>query len=800
MYISLNWIREYADLPKGLNPHEFGQLVTLRSAEVEEVVDQAQAYENMVIGEIKTLKKHPDADMLTLCQVDIGNEDVQVVCGGSNLKEGMKVAMGLPGAKVKWHGEEEMTLEARKVRGEVSHGMICAGSEIGLEDDPEDERAILDLSHLKDKAGTPLAKALELNDVILEFDNKSLTHRPDLWGHRGMARELATITGSNFKDYTPALTLKAGGESPQIDVEDPELCPRYTGLIIKNVKVGDSPDWLKRRLLATDHSIISNIVDVTNYVMEEIGQPLHAFDLRNIEGGIVVRRAKDGEEIVTLDGESKKLDSSMLVIADHKKPVALAGVMGGEHSGIQPDTVDILLESANFEPVSVRQSSVKLGLRTDAVQRFEKSLDPNQCELALLRAAELILELCPGAEIAGPMTDVANFDTSEPLVAVDTSRVISKIGIDIPVEEMANNLQRLGFELQGKVSEGAQQFMVKVPSWRATKDVDMEDDIIEEIARLYGYEKLPALVPQLPTRVPKPNHERRNKHEARDIFALALGFTEIYNYSFYNAKTIADFQLKEAEHLKIQNALSEDQSHLRTTLIPNLLKSIEEAAKHAESPKLFELGRVYFKDEFMPKELKRIAALMALPKNQPQPFTHIKAALEEFMNQFGVDFQIHAEDKPAAYMHPHQVAKVLVRGKTAGHIFTVHPQANPLEERVLGLELDFQKLSEARRKVLNFKEISKFPSIAFDISVLLDKKKPVADIEKALRKALPKLLQNVELFDSYEGDRIASDKKSLAFRLTLQAKDRTLTSADLEEAQKAAWSALEKLGGEIRGR
>jgi phenylalanyl-tRNA synthetase beta chain len=820
MFVSLNWLREFVDLPKDLNPEELGKLLTLRSAEVETVVDQSEALNKVVLGKIIELKKHPGADKLTLAIVDVGKaykedgEPVQIVCGGNNLRKGFLGAVALPGSIVKWHGEEVVEMKVAKVRGEKSHGMICTPVEIGL---PalEDERELLDLTEICDeigkskcKPGTPIAKILNLDDVVIEFDNKTLTHRPDLWGHIGIAREIAAITGSNFSVKEPKVKLPrkdatAAEDLPSIEVENPELCPRYMGMIIRNIKVGESPAWMKARLAATDHSIISNIVDVTNFVMEEVGQPMHAFDLRMIDGGIVVRTAKKGEKITTLDEEEKNLDEGTLLIADHKKPLAVAGVMGGQHSGIQDDTVDILLESANFEPVSVRRASVKLGLRTDSVQRFEKSLDPNQCEHALLRAAELILQICPDAQI-GPIVDIANFDDSEPLITVNLNHVREKIGVDISTDEIANYLNSLNFEVQGKVTDGSQNLLIKIPSFRATKDIDIEDDIVEEIARMYGYENIPAIIPELPAKTPEANLERRNKHDAREILAYALDFTETYNYSFYSASTITRFGLDEPAHLKLANILSEDQSHLRTTLIPNLVRALREAVKHEESPRLFEIGHTYKEiGQFMPNEEKCIAGVRVLPHKEKNPFAYIKGDLEQFLKTFGLDAKFEEEKSPASYMHPYQNAALRLRGEVVGHIFTLHPviaEAEDFDDKVACFELNFSALSEARLANQTYKEESKFPKVQFDISVLLDKKVTTAEIEKAITKSLGKELRVVELFDSYEGDKIEAGKKSLAFRLTLQAEDRTLTSKDLESAQENSWTALEKLGGTIRGK
>lgn len=781
-------------MPADVDAKELGKLITVRTAEIDRVINEGESFANIVVGKIKEVKKHPDADMLRIAMTDIGGEVVQIVCGGSNLEEEQLVAVALPGAIVKWHGEEVVEIKVSKVRGVESHGMICASEEIGL-GKSGGEKEILNLNYTKAKAGTPLAEVLGKNDVIFEFDNKSLTHRPDLWGHLGIAREIAAITGWPFVEKKPKVKTPMEGKIPHIEVFDADLCPRYMGLVIKNVKVGRSPDWIQNRLLATGHSIFNNIVDVTNFVMEEVGQPLHAFDLREIEGGIIVRRAKKGETIVTLDGEEKKLDENILLIADHKKALAIAGVMGGKHSGIQDDTVDILIESANFDPSAVRQASIKVGLRTDAVQRFEKSLDPKYCKRAILRAAELILELCPDAEISGPYADVINYEDKETVVEVSTQKIRSKIGTEISAPEMANYLERLGFVVEGRFDESSQMLRVKVPSYRATKDIAFEDDIVEEIARMQGYENIPNIVPSLPAKAPRVNVQRKNEHEAREILAYSLKLSETYNYSFYSIRTIEKYGLKESDHIKLLNILSEDQTHMRVTLIPNLIASLAEAAKYEEAPALFEFGRTYKEiGKFMPEEKTTLAVAKIIKEDS---FANIKSALEEFLDVFGVEgAELIEAREEIPYAHPHQRAEIKLRGKSIGNIFVLHPSIQ--DGKIAAFELDFEAVSNARNKNVVYKSGSRFPSIDFDISVLVDKKVAYAELEKALKKSVPGILQKIELFDIYEGEKIAADKKSLAFRLTLQAEDRTLSKEDLAKAQAASWDALEKIGGIVR--
>ncbi|MBI4975481.1 phenylalanine--tRNA ligase subunit beta [Candidatus Peregrinibacteria bacterium] len=634
MLVSLNWLKDFVELPKNVDGKSLAHDLTLKTAEVDNVIDEGKIYEKMVVGHVLELHKHPHADKFKIAKVSIGKETVQIVCGGENLKEGMYVAVSLPGAKVKWHGEGEyVTLEETKIRGEKSYGMICAGNEIGIEDMrahgeatgrarrervPRDRslqinraqrdeqsgsascetkrayqttsaRDIMDLSSIKQAPGTPLQSLFGKNDIIFEFDNKSLTHRPDLWGHYGIAREIAAITKSKFKPISPKVKIPSTGEKIGLKIEAEDLCPRYCGLIINNIKVEESPDWLKTRLKATGHGTHNNIVDVTNYILAELGQPMHAFDKSYIKKGIVVRRAKKGEKITSLDNKERILSEEMLVIADHEKPVAIAGVMGGENSEINKNTTSIILESANFSASSVRRASTKLGLRTESVQRFEKALDPNLAELAIKRAAELILKICPKAVIAGPITDKGKFNKKPLKINLNYKTIISKIGVEISKKEIMEILKSLEF----KVLQKAQGFTVEIPSFRATKDVLFEDDLIEEIARMFGYEKIPPSLPTLPTKLPMENTERFKKHRAREFMSYGLGFDEIYNYSFYGKKDFEKCLMTEKSHLKLLNSLSEEQTHLATSLIPNLLKNLESNTKYFDEIRLYEIGRTY---------------------------------------------------------------------------------------------------------------------------------------------------------------------------------------------------------------
>lgn len=791
------------DIPKGVKPEVLGNLLTLKTAEVDRVIDESHMYDRMVVGFVENVHKHPSADKLKVANVSTGKETYQVVCGGENLREGMYVAFAEVGAKVKWHGEGDLVeIENVNLRGVESAGMICAGSEIGLTDTGEGPRDILNLSPLKPKIGEPLANILKKNDVIFEFDNKALTHRPDLWGHYGIAREVAALTGGKFKKYVPKLKLPSSGETVKVEISDKELCPRYCGLIIKNIKVGESPDWLKTRLRAAGHGLHGNIVDVTNYVMVELGQPMHAFDFNYIKGGIEVRRAKKGEKFKALDGKEYKLSEEMLVIADKEKAVALAGVIGGENSGINEGTITIILEAANFHAGCVRKTSVKLGIRTDAVQRFEKALDPHLAEMAMMRAAEIILEICPGAKVAGPISDVKNFDGKEKEISFDPAKAASKIGVDISATEMKKILEKLEF----KVKADGKKFKVGVPSFRATKDVGIEDDLIEEVARMYGYEEIAPLLPTLPVKLPMENVERFRKHRAREIFSYALGFDEVYSYSFYGKSEIEKCLLSEEGHLKPLNYLTAEQTHLRVSLIPNLLKDVEENVRFFDEFKIYEIGRVY-KDlgKYFPLEEKYLSGAVVAKGKKGDVFYTAKGAVEAFLKRFNVEFKMVRGVEAVPYGHPVKAITYLAEdGQKIASVFMIHPAVSrnfDLDKYKVALfEINFSEVMKKFCALKKYKTISKFPSVKFDVAVLVDEKIEVDKVREAIISADKALISDVELFDIYEGVNIEKGKKSLAFSVVLQSKEKTLADDEVQKAQEKVFENLKKAGGVVRGR
>jgi phenylalanyl-tRNA synthetase beta chain len=825
MKISLQWLSQFVEIPKDLSPKKIGELFTVRTAEVEGVIEEGQAFENMVVGLAKTVKPHPNADKLRIAETDIGSQTVQIVCGGVNLKEGMKVAVALPGARVKWHGEGDLiTLEKTKIRGEESVGMICAGEEIGLPAGGEHE--IIDLEKQKIdkellKPGTPLAQALGKNDIILEVDNKSLTHRPDLWGHYGIAREMAAIFNAKLKPYEKAMKLAKNEDfgtdtsALKIEVESKEIITRMSCAVITGITVKQSPEWLKRDLIAAGVRPVNNIVDVTNYVMLGLGQPMHAFDRNDVGHKLIIRRAKKDEKVETLDHKMRTLTEQDIVVANEKNILALGGIIGGVNSEIHPETTEIILEAGTWKASLIRKTSTRLNVRTDAVQRYEKSLDPLMTEMAIRQACALIKKLCPKASITSPLLDVDYSEKTPKKVTINPAKVCSMIGTQIEGKEMIDILKRLQFKVAKTVGPAKEKLLkVEIPSWRATKDVGIEADIVEEIARLYGYEKIPAKLPKLPARLPHQNTERMRKHRAREILSHGLGFNEVYNYSFYSKEDFKKALLPEEKHLKLKNVLSEDQSHMRMSLVPNMLKNIEQNSRFFPEFKTYEIGHIYEEvGQYFPKEEKWICGAIVQPASGSgkitsmenianEPFFQAKGALETFLQHFGnKNFATHEGiSHPCA--HP---KKSLAYSESSdevefARVYEVHPTVLKnfgLEKKKIALfEISLQKITETGLQQ-RYRPIPRFPGIEIDISILMDEKKQVKDIENLMR--VSPLVKRIELFDLYSGNTIEAGKKSVTFKILLQSDERTLTDEEMKEIQSKIFDNIQKTGSTIRG-
>ncbi|MDD4995307.1 MAG: phenylalanine--tRNA ligase subunit beta [Patescibacteria group bacterium] len=802
MLVSRNWLNEYCAIPKSLSDKDLALKLSLTVVEVEGWQEEGKNLDKVVVGKILKVSKHPNADKLKICVVDVGTEKLSIVCGGANVAEGMLVAVARVGARVRWHGEGELQeLAPAKIRGIESRGMICAAEELGLSEKLNPEHGILDITGTRAKPGAPFARALGLTDTIFEVDNKSLTHRPDLWGHYGMARELSAIYGGKLKpvDLQKIKSPKKGtAKKLKVKILDSALCPRYMGLVIDNIKIAASPVVLQKRLAALNVRPINNIVDATNYILLELGQPLHAFDYSLIPGGeIMVRRAARGEKITTIDEIPRNLDSEMLVIANAKGPVAVAGIMGGRDSGISGATKTIVIESANFEPYSIRKTSTRLGLRTESSIRFEKSLDPNLAETAILRAAKLIMEMCPEARIASPLVDAAKFSLKQGPIKLSLKSFESKVGLKLPRARVASILKSLGF-----VSAGAGDILnVKIPSWRATKDIVIAEDLIEEVLRIHGYDKVKSRLPKFEITPPPQSPLPVFEHRVRDILA-GLGASEVYNYSFISERDLSRLGIDDG-CIKIKNPISREEALLRPNMLPNLIKNISSNQHSFPDIMVFEIGSVYLnkpsdiiadpkKKTYLPEEKRRLAAAV-MNQGGRDPFEQARDLAANFFYAVGIDCKFKPVASPKPYEHPARTAYIFAGEKLVGKVFELHPAKAKefgVNERVGYLEVELEPLPEliVGRNV-KFYPLARFPSVRRDIALVCSEGLLYNELEAAIRGA-SSLVAGIELFDTYRGEKIPQGTKSLALHLELRHSERTLEAPEIDREISKILSSL----------
>jgi len=800
MLISRDWLSQYVDIPKSLSPKDLALKLTMSIVEVDGWEELGAKLQKIVVAKVLKISKHPDADKLSLVEVDIGKQKIKVVCGGQNLTEGMLVAFAPVGAEVRWHGEEEWTeLAPAKIRGVESRGMICAAEELGLPADMNPERGILDLSDTGAKIGEPFRKALGLDDIVFDIDNKSITHRPDLWGHYGMARELAALFSKSLKDIEIAKIKKADDKKLSVKVEDNKLCPRYCGIVIDNVKIEPAPLWMQRRLIAAGVRPINNIVDVTNYVLMELGQPLHAFDCNFIpDGEIIVRHARKGENITTLDDEKRRLSEDMLVIASKNGPVAVAGVMGGANSEISEKTNSIIIESANFDAYSIRKTATELGLRTESSTRFEKSLDPNLAETGLRRAVKLILDICPSAKIASPLADVAKFKLNQGPITLDLDFLQRKIGAEIPKKRVISILAGLGFG----VKEKGGSLSVKVPTWRATKDISIPEDLVEEVARIYGYDNIASKLPELEIEPPQINELRQLENNSINNL-VNIGLTEAYNYSFISERDLKRLDIDESVCIRVKNPLSKEEALMRPNLLPGLLKNVATNQRNYDEVKIFEIGSVHWsgksanlsnpkKKTFLPNEAKHVAAIFS-EKGDANPFAIASESLQNYIFSLGFVAELSQGGAACAYCHPARRAQVKIKGRVVGNIFEVHPakqSAFDIDERIGYWELNLEEiLCACAGQEVAFAPLSRFPAVRRDVSLLAPENIEYAEIEKTITGA-SRLVAKVRLFDIYQGKGIPEGTKSISLHIEFQSDEKTL---DTEEVDSEINSILKTL-------
>jgi phenylalanyl-tRNA synthetase beta chain len=766
---SYNWIRELVDgLDTAAGPLE--RLITMKTAECEGIESVGEALDVAVVARVVETTQI-DGTHNVKALADLGPHGRKtVVCGAPNCRPGL-TTLWLPIGKKVIHGIE-------------SDGMLAAGIEAGIN---KDHVGIIELDL---PVGAPMPGCTP--DRIIEIDNKSITHRPDLWGHHGMAREVAAILGRKLLDPVDMRLLPQTAPAIKVHVESPELCPQYCALVVEGIEVKPSPAWLQYRLTSIGLNPISNIVDLTNFVMAELAQPMHAFDADKLHGDtIFVRPAKSGERFHALNEEEYTLEPSNLVIADSAGAIALGGVIGGMESSIGSGTTRVVFESANFQAASIRKTSAAIKLRTDASMRFEKAQDPVNTLRGMARAIAILRELSPGARVVGGVA-VAKRDMPAPQpIVLPLDWVARKLGRDIDAGEVRHILESLEF---GVAEPRPGVFSVSVPSWRATKDISMKDDLVEEVGRMVGYDSITPRAPLVPCTVPPANPARKFQHEVRDIF-VDEGFTEVYNYSFLSEETVRAFGFDPASHAKVANPIASDQALMRRSLLPGLWRNIVENAKHRECFRLFEIGLEIHpgNPRTLPDEVPHlVAAIYDRSDDGSAGLFEIKRAAECFMP--GAE-AVPAE--PLDYEHPARAGQLVWKGKPVGRLFELHPRF--LETgRAAVIDLDLAVIQSLRGGEVKYTPIRRYPSSAFDLSVVAGLREHAATLERALAGFAGPLVESIEFVRQYAGPPLPPDRKSVSFRLTAGSPERTLSSEEVGEIRQRIIDGMRGLGYELR--
>ncbi|MEC2054658.1 phenylalanine--tRNA ligase subunit beta [Peribacillus psychrosaccharolyticus] len=804
MFVSYKWLQEYVDL-SGISADELAEKITKSGIEVEGVEKKSEGLKGIVIGHVVEREPHPNADKLNVCQVDLGSETVQIVCGAPNVDKGQKVAVATVGAVLPGN----FKIKKAKLRGEASHGMICSLKELGIDSKLVAKEYATGIFVFPSdvEVGTDALLALGLDDEILEL---GLTpNRSDALSMLGVAYEVGAILGREVK--WPGISTEEAAEKASdfinIKVDNAEDNPLYIAKVIKDVKIGPSPLWMQTRLMASGIRPHNNVVDITNYILLEYGQPLHAFDYDRLGSKeIVVRRAKDAEKIITLDEAERTLTAEHLVITNGTEPVAIAGVMGGANSEVRQDTTTVIIESAYFAGTVVRKASKDHGLRSEASARFEKGVDPARVRAAGERAAQLICEYAGGTVLAG----TAEFDEMkmEPqVISITLDKINTLLGTSMTVSEVESIFTRLqfGVELDNET------FIVTVPTRRG--DITIEADLVEEAARLYGYDNIPATLPIGETAPGRLTDYQLKRRKTRSVLEGA-GLNQAITYSLTSKEKAAQFAIENRESITLAMPMSEERSQLRLSIVPQLLEVLKyNNARSIDSLALYEIGAVFLKQdgEELPEEREHIAAAMTglweshlwQGEKKPVDFFVAKGILEALFTELGLNSQVeYRQAETIADMHPGRTAEILLNGRVIGFIGQIHPTLQKeldLKETFI-FELSFKDAAQANVAPIAYQVIPRFPSISRDIALVVDTNTVAGDIKKVIIEAGGSLLKEVSIFDLYEGEHMEAGKKSLAYSLKYFDPERTLTDEEVTKAHEKVLTAVkEKSGAELRG-
>ena len=808
MNTALSWIKAY--VPElDCTAQEYADAMTLTGTKVETYEKLDKNLEKIVIGQIEKIEKHPDADKLIVCQVNIGTEVIQIVTGAQNVKEGDKVPVVLDGGKVAGGHDggplpaDGITIKAGKLRGVPSNGMMCSIEELGSSREmyPEAPEEGIYIFPEDAETGADAVEALGLRDTVFEYEITS--NRVDCYSVLGVAREAAATFRKPF--IAPKVEVKATTEKAEdyisVEVKDSELCPRYCARVCTNIKIGPSPKWMQRRLAASGIRPINNLVDITNYVMEEYGQPMHAFDLDTVAGHkIIVRRAKDGDVFQTLDGQMRNLDSDMLMICDAEKEIGIAGIMGGENSKITENVKTVLFEAATFNGANIRKSAKRLGLRTDASGIFEKGLDPRNAQAAIDRACQLIQELGCG-EVTDGMVEVCAPLKELRKIIFDSKRINDLLGTDISEQEMEAIFAMLELEL---TTEADGTKMLTIPSFR--QDLEGIADIAEEVARFYGYDKIPMTLPSGEATTGKLPFKLRIEQKARDIVEYC-GFSQGMCYSFESPKVYDKLLIAKDDALRnaitIANPLGEDFSVMRTISLNGMLTSLAtNYNRRNKNVRLYELGNIYLPKALPLTELPDERMQFTLGMYGDGDFFTMKGVVEEFFDSIGMKKKAVYDPKAGKnFLHPGRQANILYDGKLIGYLGEVHPEVcdnYDMKTKAYVAVLDMPEILPFATFDRKYAGVAKYPAVSRDISMVVPKSVLAGEIEAVIVQRGGKILEDYKLFDIYEGSQIKEGFKSLAYSITFRAQDKTLEDADVTAVMKKILNGLERMGIELR--
>lgn len=805
MNTSLSWIKAYVpDLD--VTAQEYTDAMTLSGTKVEGYEELDADLSKIVVGQIEKIEKHPDADKLIICQVNVGAETIQIVTGAPNVHEGDKVPVVLDGGRVAGGHEPGsrvkggIKIKKGKLRGVESCGMMCSIEELGSNRDmyPEAPEEGIYIFPENTEVGADAVEVLGLHDVVFEYEVTS--NRVDCFSVVGIAREAAATFGKEF--HPPVVTPTGNDEDAsdyiKVNVKNTDLCPRYCARVVKNIKIGPSPEWMQRRLASVGIRPINNLVDITNYVMEEYGQPMHAYDLDTIEDReIIVRTAAKGEKFTTLDGQERQMDESVLMICDGRKSIGIAGIMGGENSMITDDVHTMLFEAACFDGTNIRKSSKKVGLRTDASGKFEKGLDPNNAQAAIDRACQLVEEMGAG-EVVGGMVDVYAEKREPVRITFQPDEINVLLGTDISAEDMLGYFEKIGLSYEKETNE------VIIPTFR--QDLLRTADLAEEVARFFGYDNIPTTLPSGESTMGKLPFKLRVEDIAKEI-AEFCGFSQGMTYSFESPKVFDKLQIPEDSELRrvveIMNPLGEDYSIMRTLPLNGMLSSLAtNYNRRNKNVRLYELANVYLPKELPLKELPEERMQFTLGMYGDGDFYSMKGVVEEFLEKAG----LHEKESydPAGnrpYLHPGRQANILYAGNVIGYLGEVHPDvadAYGIGERAYIAVLDMPEVTKYATFDRKYTGIAKYPAVTRDISMVMPKEILAGQVEEVIEAKGGAYLESYALFDVYEGAQIKAGYKSLAYSIVFRAKDKTLEDAEVTEAMERILKTLEGMGIELR--